>query len=402
MRISRTMAGALAVPLVAAMLGGLGSARAATSACQGRAGAQPPSPGDQNKLNGVAVLSACDAWAVGSFRDVHGVQDTLIEHWNGSDWSVVPSPSPGTQINFLQSVRAASPVSIWAVGEYESGGSAKSLVLHWDGARWTQQDAPSPGTSFSELSGIRAVPGGGAWAVGAFASGTSQRALILHFTGGRWHRVSGPRVGTGESLSGVTATSAKDVWAVGASFKEPAAGRLAAGRLAPGVPAAAQAVRTLILHWNGRTWTTVASPSPGALAELEAVGAGSSSRALAIGVEELASGHFRTLTLRWDGRNWTRVSSPNPGGSSADDFLRGITVLSDGTAFAVGGTIPSSGQQSALVEKWNGSRWTTVAIHRPSGANGLGGIASASASSIWAVGTRQGPTTSLAFALHCC
>src|SRR5437764_621866 len=41
-----------------------------------------------NVLNGVAVVSANDVWAVGYYSG-----GTLIEHWDGTSWSVVPSPN---------------------------------------------------------------------------------------------------------------------------------------------------------------------------------------------------------------------------------------------------------------------------------------------------------------------
>ncbi|HEY4388878.1 MAG TPA: hypothetical protein VGN34_30885, partial [Ktedonobacteraceae bacterium] len=57
---------------------------------------------------------------MGSFHDTGTSSKTLIEHWNGSTWSVVPSPSPGSSpassFNFLNGIEALSPHNIWAVG----------------------------------------------------------------------------------------------------------------------------------------------------------------------------------------------------------------------------------------------------------------------------------------------
>ena len=109
---------ALAAPLLLA--GGLTAAGPAASAasCQNWTGVPPPSPGTAgNVLDGVAMVSACDAWAVG-FSD--GAAQTLAEHWNGSSWAVVPSPNPGSTFNTLTSVRAVSATDIWAVGSFNS------------------------------------------------------------------------------------------------------------------------------------------------------------------------------------------------------------------------------------------------------------------------------------------
>ena len=71
---------------------------------------------------------------------------TLIEHWEGTAWTVVPSPSPGTDASFLFGVRAATPTSIWAVGEVNNSGAVTALVLHWNGATWAQQKLPDLGS----------------------------------------------------------------------------------------------------------------------------------------------------------------------------------------------------------------------------------------------------------------
>src|SRR5436309_1613241 len=87
--IGSAAAGAAAVSFTAA------PAAAAAASCQSWSGVQPPSPGaDVTQLNGVAVQSPCNAWAVGSFDNGTGSQ-TLTEHWNGATWKVVPSPDPG-------------------------------------------------------------------------------------------------------------------------------------------------------------------------------------------------------------------------------------------------------------------------------------------------------------------
>src|SRR5260370_42569672 len=83
--------------VVTGVLAGPGSAGASGSTCQNWTGVPPPNPGTfANSLNGVAVVSACGAWAVGSYNNgtPPGPQ-TLIEHWNGPAWTVGGSPDPG-------------------------------------------------------------------------------------------------------------------------------------------------------------------------------------------------------------------------------------------------------------------------------------------------------------------
>src|ERR1051326_3738059 len=54
-------------------------------------GEQPPDPGgtlENHTLRGVAVLSPCNAWAVGNYG---GGGQALITHWDGASWTAVPS-----------------------------------------------------------------------------------------------------------------------------------------------------------------------------------------------------------------------------------------------------------------------------------------------------------------------
>ena len=177
----RHAAAALAVPLLmTSVLASAGSAAASAAACQNWTGMQPPSPGaSSNELFGVAVLSACDAWAVGDDVTSNGGRQTLTEHWNGSSWTVVPSPDPASPDNVLSSVRAVSRTNVWAVGYTAGGAGDKTLILHWNGRKWAHVNSPSPGTQ-NGLSGVAASSAGSVWAVGYFKISGPEQALALH------------------------------------------------------------------------------------------------------------------------------------------------------------------------------------------------------------------------------
>jgi hypothetical protein len=80
------LAGAVTLPAAGA---------AADTACSAWNGGQPASPGNLNTLAGIAVVSTCDVWAVGSHSQGGTDSATLAEHWTGTSWATVPSPSPG-------------------------------------------------------------------------------------------------------------------------------------------------------------------------------------------------------------------------------------------------------------------------------------------------------------------
>jgi hypothetical protein len=398
---------ALAVPLLTAgALATLGPAAGATTvaaaaaaSCHNLTGIQPPSPGTEGtELSSVAVIAACNAWAVGD-QDSNGIEQTLIEHWNGSVWKVVPSPSPGTSFSELNSVRGISASDVWAVGDFSSG-STTSLILHWDGHTWKQVPAPTPAHSFNGLAGVRAVSAKDAWAVGIADGGTSGSApLILHWNGTTWSRSATPKVGANAGLAGVAATSSTDVWAVGGVNVAAGPRQGPVGHAHPHPAVAAVASPSLILHWDGRVWKRVPSPNPSTgLNELTAVGVHSATSAWAVG-ESATSVATRGFTLHWNGHTWTKVASPNPGGTTPDDGLFGVTVPAANTAFAVGFS-----NNKSLILRWNGKSWAQVTSpNLGSNQNFLAGVAASSPSNAWAVGDfRDTGSPSQALALHCC
>src|SRR5712692_9741886 len=175
-----------------------------------------PNVGTGDVLYGVYAVSATDVWAAGSYFNGTAGQ-TLIEHWNGKSWSVVSSPNVGTGTNELFSVRGTSSHSIWAVGvTVTSYPTSRTLILHWGGRHWRVVPSPSVGTGTNILSAVRPLSPTDAWAAGRYVSGSTSKTLILHWGGRHWRVVPSPNVGSGDNtLRGVLASSTTDAWAVG-------------------------------------------------------------------------------------------------------------------------------------------------------------------------------------------
>src|SRR2546427_4800062 len=84
-----------------------------------------------NELHSVSALAENDVWAVGvSYNTERTLGSTLIEHWNGSRWSVVPSPNPSSSVNMINAVAAVSANDVWAVGTAPTP-TDTVLILHW-------------------------------------------------------------------------------------------------------------------------------------------------------------------------------------------------------------------------------------------------------------------------------
>ena len=96
-----------------------------------------------------------------------------MEHWDGSAWSVVSSPNAGTSHNYLNGVAAVSANDVWAVGYYVNGSNVdQTLVEHWNGSAWSVVSSPNAGTGDNDLYGVAAVSATDVWAVGYYNNGT--------------------------------------------------------------------------------------------------------------------------------------------------------------------------------------------------------------------------------------
>ena len=257
--------------------------------------------GDYDALQGVAALSPSNVWAVGysGCSSCYGDQ-SLIEHWNGTSWSIVSNPNPYTTQD-LYGIAAVSASDIWAVGL--SGFTPYgALIEHWNGTGWSEVDNPAIGA----LYGVTALAGNNVWAVGG--------SQILHWNGTSWSLVPSPQPNPNDGyfLRAVAAVSAGDIWAVG--YVEIASG-------------AGYNYGPLIEHWNGSSWTL--STGAGGL-YLFGVTALSATSVWAVGA---VPGY--SFVEQWNGTQWTAVSSPNVG-SSANRFEAATALPATGDVWAVG------------------------------------------------------------------
>ncbi len=168
------------------------------------------------QLLGVWAASPTDAWAVG-YRGKH----PLIEHWNGLEWRVVRTPAPPNGGGF-ESIAGSGPKDIWAVGFRGPAGwypAFGTLVEHWDGSRWSIAHAPGASSDLA-LNSVAVVGPNDAWAVGGLPRdpifSPDSRSVSMHWDGHRWTVVptAGGTMST-DTLNGVAVTAKGDVWAVG-------------------------------------------------------------------------------------------------------------------------------------------------------------------------------------------
>jgi hypothetical protein len=290
----------------------------------------PMIKGDNNSfLQGVVAISPTLAWAAGNvINGAHPGQ--VIEQWNGTKWSLFPGPKFGKKDQAaVFAMTSSSANDVWAIGSLVNLGTrlVSSLFEHWNGTAWTATTVES---NNEFLFGGSADATNDAWAVGFHGSdniGTS----AMHWDGTTWKSVATLNVGQGTNkLNAVLALAPNNVWAVG--FSTPAA------------PPKRAATLTLIEHFDGTSWAVVPSPNVGPNSanqsnRLLGLTANSANDIWAFGSYFAAdgSGHQMTLLLHWDGTSWTIASSPSPtkGGFPCDLLWAGV-VPSPGDLWILG------------------------------------------------------------------
>jgi len=113
------------------------------------------------QFNSIQVNSPTDVWAVGARGVTDSSSSTLIEHWNGKAWSIVPSPAPGSGSDLIGVTTSNAANDVWAVGSYEPAGAtqAQTLTLNWNGTAWVTVASPNASSGFSSLDSVATTPG---------------------------------------------------------------------------------------------------------------------------------------------------------------------------------------------------------------------------------------------------
>ena len=383
------------------------------------------SPNTFGYLNAVTCTSASNCWAVGYYFPSQRTQ-TLIEHWNGTSWSIIISPNTSsTQSNYLYGMTCASASDCWAVGYYfpENGLPSQTLVEHWNGSSWTIVTSPNSSATSNYLAGVTCSSASGCWAVGHYNDGSNSQTLIERWNGISWSIVTSPNTSgtTKNELFGLICASASECWAVGYYFKSNSAPLIEQWNgtswtivSAPqvyrdelhGVACASASecwsagswtyfsgaqdyINTLIEQWNGTSWARVDSPNVHLQNSLNGVTCASASDCWAVGYYNVGThgvGPHQTVIEHWNGTSWSIVTSANAG-SAQDNVLNNVKCSSASDCWAVGYYDNGSNSQT-LIERWNGTSWSIVTSPNNGSTqnNVLNGLKCLSASNCWAVG----------------
>ncbi len=310
--------------------------------------------GEESILNSISCTSTSFCIAVGSFGGGVVDQGTLAEEWNGSTWSILPTPDLGSPSR-LSDVSCTASDACTAVGS----GPDSPLAEVWDGSTWSIQSTPDPGAS-SGFGGVSCTSAGFCMAVGTSES----LPMAEEWNGAAWSIEtvpvpSGTKLASLGKVSCVTETSCM---AVGLDIRNG----------------------TLAEYWNGSSWNVEATVNPkkAKFAYLNDVSCIALDSCLAVGM-----GFSET----WDGSTWTLEYTPKT--HERNSGLGGVSCLPPPaavTCIGVGSSEETSGRVVTLAEAWDGDTWSILSTPNPMHTlNLLGRVSCPQAASCVATGYQQ-------------
>jgi hypothetical protein len=244
-----------------------------------------PGGGGNLSLNGVSCYAANGCVSAGWYSQSGRVLP-LAQTWNGSTWSSmsVPTPSGTPASTMLLDVACTAASSCFAVGSSSASGNF-ALVEHWNGSAWSLQTAPLPsGAVGGTLRGISCTSASACTAVGTYQTdpGWISHPLVLRWNGSAWSvQLSAPP-------AGATKATIDDVSCYSAS-----------GCVAVGDQSTSSGWLPLAMRWDGSSWTveTAARPAGSSHVYLESVSCATEGSCKAVGKAQFDSGHSEPYAL---------------------------------------------------------------------------------------------------------
>jgi hypothetical protein len=380
---SRHVSSSLALILAVAVLAMGLVAGTATAGPRATGWSIQPSPNPQGAAGSSLASVSCPGEGMCMAVGVYGTSQevrTLAERWDGTTWTIVPTPNPAASSIQLNSVSCAGSDSCMTVGYFVTGSTVQSLAERWDGTSWTKVKTPRPPKAFwAELDGVSCINAIDCIAVGGFIKNgvdSQEQPLAEQWDGSSWRLQHTPKPNA-ENGSGLTSVSCTAATACEAS----------------GVYTYADVVDAVFAFgWDGTRWFGEHQPNPGGSELNNEVSASCSNARACTGVGTWVDfgGNTRGLAERWDGTKWTgqRVADL-PGSQFTSPY--GVSCINDTVCAAVGNWSANANAfpSSTLAERWNGTGWVVQPTPNPAGAklNSLAAVDCTSPASCEAVGS---------------
>ncbi len=312
--------------------------------------ASSPNASDENFLNDDSCISSSFCVAVGG-DDSGSYTRTLIEQWNGSVWSVVLSPNTSATVgNDLIGVSCVTTSFCVAVGYTAASGDVdQTLIEQWNGSTWSLVSSPDTvAPVYDELLGVSCTSATFCVADGETYQQISSiyyyQTLALQWNGSIWTiQITPNPSATTSYFNDVTCRSAS--WCLGVGSAE-------VGTTA--------VYDTLVEQWNGSSWSVVPSPTPsGDGGSLDDISCPSSTFCAAVGFTDQTT--TQTLIEQWNGSSWAIVPSPTTSGTFGDE-LWSVSCTGPTSCVTVGYSYTTTGNafNNYVTEalNWNGTTWS--------------------------------------------
>jgi hypothetical protein len=260
-------------------------------------------------LAGVSCTEASACTAVGYFYNKQGGFSTLAEVWNGTSWSIQPTPDqPGAPESVLRGVSCTSASACTAVGYYRKQGSFQrsSLAETWNGTSWSIQPTPHQSSADHVLNAVSCTSASACTAVGL----VGYQTLAERWNGTAWSNQPTPHPEHGpDTLLGVSCASATVCVAVGSAYDG-----------------------TIGEVWDGTSWTIQPTPGPQTVVPIPSASVSCTS---ATACTAVWASRFRTVAAGWNGTSWAPQVTAGPAGSTVHT-LPGVSCVPGGPCIAVG------------------------------------------------------------------
>jgi len=265
-----------------------------------------PTQSTNSSFSGVFCKSKDNCMAVGTTGGAPTNETPggtpLAETWNGSNWTVQPTPLPtGSTVGSLTSVWCSSASACTAVGSYTATSVSESLNEVWDGTAWQIETTPNPeGATNTSLTGVACSATNTCTATGNYtvASGTAETFGEV-WNGKKWKLQSIPQPSNGNvpTLDGISCVAGSSISCVSVGSEEPVGGdnSVLADRLV------------------GNSWSVQSAPQLGnPIVELTGVSCPGSGGCEAVGsdLNPSVTGTDQGIALGWNGTTW--IVQPTP------------------------------------------------------------------------------------------
>jgi len=268
-------------------------------------------------LEAVSCVSRTFCMAVGINENAADSYVAMGEVWNGSAWSLVPMPSPSTDMD-VAAVSCTSSTFCVAVG---SSGGATAVVEEWNGTTWSLGSVPTPaGYTSAELNDVTCIGTGWCMAAGEGTVSGVVQPLAETWNGSVW--TGSPT----ENVPGTTFAYLLGISCAGPTFCETV-----------GESDTASGNNTLIETWNGSSWSITPSPNDGTeeVQLLAAVDCISATSCAVVGRSGPSGSAEIPFTENWDGSTWSIGTIPAPSGATSVG-LNSISCITDWACVAGG------------------------------------------------------------------